>query len=507
MTGSWFRHSALGLLLGVVVAVSGAEKATANWLTKILSEAGEAGSKGAMRGAHHVDPDLGTAVRHLKGLPDKPGLNALAVDAGLEGHWRFVNRSGETYTAGNADELARVRDSLLPGSNGKLSLYLTPDTVFDQRGLLKDLPPDADLYIATKSGSHRIVRVAGEGGETLFAQVRPSLSVRLDTADLFTETLFQLDRPLKPKSLRILALETGSADALTAVPRFDPATRAALIDRIDPQRLAGAMRSVRGQTVILTGRIENKTLKFLDGDGGEAALSLDSLRRAAHEADVNLVIVRAETPRQPGGRNWLWQTASIPGLETALKQTTFGDFLAAIGAKDAGLTITARRDAFGRVVIDALPPGSPDAPLTDTLTGWVDALAGDAMGRIAVAGIEADLRDKDRQTELDWRLIPAIPSVIQIGYLASLGMGLFGLGTAWRWWGRVWPPEERGEYGGRIGYGAARGARAVLFTLVFLPLVGLPIFLRYVWLQVWRGVTIPFRVLRWLKDRLVLRTG
>jgi hypothetical protein len=129
------------------------------------------------------------------------------------------------------------------------------------------------------------------------------------------------------------------------------------------------------------------------------------------------------------------------------------------------------------------------------------------MGRIAVAGIEADLRDKDRQTELDWRLIPAIPSVIQIGYLASLGMGLFGLGTAWRWWGRVWPPEERGEYGGRIGYGAARGARAVLFTLVFLPLVGLPIFLRYVWLQVWRVVTIPFRVLRWLKDRLVPRPG
>jgi hypothetical protein len=40
-----------------------------------------------------------------------------------------------------------------------------------------------------------------------------------------------------------------------------------------------------------------------------------------------------------------------------------------------------------------------------------------------------------------------------------------------------------------------------------LPLVGLPIFLRYVWLQVWRVVTIPFRVLRWLKDRLVPRPG
>lgn len=508
MTTALLRTIVHVLMLGVIAAIFGAQSAAeANWLTKILSEAGEAGGKGAARGLHHLDPDLGSAVRQLKALPEKPGFNALAADAGSEGHWRFVNRKGEIYTAGNADEHARVRDQLLPGSTGKLSLYLTPDTVFDHRAMLQDLPPDSELFIATKSVSHRIVRAVGEGREVLYAEARPNLRVRLTSADLFAEALFHIDRPLKPKSLRILSLETGSADGLTAVPRFDPANRAALVDRIDPQRVTGALNSVRGQTVILTGRVEGKVLRFIDAAGGDGSLSLDALRAAARDADVNLVIVRAETPRQPGGRNWLWQTTSIPGLDTALKQPTFGDFLASLGARDAALTVTAQRDGFGRVVIEALPPSSAAAPITDTLTGWVDALAGDVMGRIAVAGIEADVRDKDRQTELDWRFIPGIPSVIQIGYMVSLALGLFGLGTAWGWWGRIWPPEDRGEYGVRIGYVAARGARAALFALIFLPLIGLPIFLRYVWLQIWGIVTIPFRVLRWLRDRLIPRPG
>lgn len=501
------QRSCAVVLLVLALAWATAAPAAANWLTKALDHAGDSAGKGAMRGLNGLDPDLGTALSHVKALPERADVQALAAEAGQEGHWRFVNARGETFTAASADELARVRESLLPGTTGKLALYLTPDTIFAQRALLADLPEGSEIFIATRSGTHRVVREGGPGGQTLLAEIRPNLRVQLISEDLFAETLFQLGQPLKPSSLRILALETGSADALTALPRFDSATRMALVDRIDPARLATSLQRVRGQTVILTGNIEEGTLRFIDAGGGSGSLPLDAVRAAARDADVNLVIVKAVTPRQPGGRNWLWQTTSVPGLDAAVKQPIFGDFLAAIGAKDTPLTVTSHRDGAGRVVLDALPPPLAEQPITDALTGWVDAMAGEALGRIAVAGIEADVRDKDRQTELDRRIIPGLPSWIPIAYLLALCLAVFDLGTVRRWWSRLWPPEDRAEYGGALGYWLARGVRGLLFVLVFLPVVGVPAFVRYLGVQAWAIVTAPVRLLRWLRGRLAPRAG
>jgi len=81
----------------------------------------------------------------------------------------------------------------------------------------------------------------------------------------------------------------------------------ALVDRLDPARLASSLDHVQGQTVVLTGRIENDALSFIDANGGDGSLPLEDIRTAARNADVNLVVVKSETRRQPGGKNWLWQ--------------------------------------------------------------------------------------------------------------------------------------------------------------------------------------------------------
>ena len=51
---------------------------------------------------------------HVKALPDQPSGIALAAQATQEGHWRFVNKAGETFTAGTPEELKRVAAVLLP---------------------------------------------------------------------------------------------------------------------------------------------------------------------------------------------------------------------------------------------------------------------------------------------------------------------------------------------------------------------------------------------------------
>lgn len=489
---------ALTLLAGLLTATA---PASPNWLTKTLEHAGDAG-KAPSRGIHALDDDLGHALSHVIALPDRPGIHPLAAEAGQEGHWRFVNAKGESYTAANAGELGRMRDSLLPGTSGKLALYLTAKTVTKRRAFLRDLPPEAELFVTTRSEAYRLVREGSGETEIVLAQMKPNLRARLESEDLFAETLFQLNQPLKPSQLRVLALETGSADSLAAVPRFDHETRMALVDRLDPARLSSSLKQVQGQTVILTGRIESDILSYIDANGGSGSLPLDAVRNAVRDADVNLVIVKAQTPRQPGGKNWLWQTAAIPGLDAAVKQPTFGDFLARIAPDTEPLTIVARRDGFGRVVLEAMPPSGSAAPLSDSFADWMDSLAGDAMGHIAIAGFEADLRDESRQTELDRRIIPGILSSLQMSYLLALASSLVGLGTGWSWWTRIWPAEDRAEYGSYIGYALARLVRGLVFVLVFLPLVGLPLFLRYVGLQLWAFLTAPVRAARWLRGRL-----
>jgi hypothetical protein len=493
------------LLLVTALALGQSPAAMANWLTNALEHAGDAG-KGVARGVVGLEQDLGRAVAHIKSLPERSGSAVLAAQAGQEGHWRFVNAKGESYTAANATELASVRATLLPGTTGQLSVYLTPDTVFEQHALLKDLPADANLQIATRSGAYPVIRRNSGDRDLLFAEVRPNLHVRLDNEDIFAETLFQLGQPLKPSNVRVLALESGSLDALTSVPRFDVATRTALVDTIDPARLAASFGRVRGQTVVLTGRIDGGSLVFLDAGGGAGRLPLDDVRKAARVADINLVIVKTENPRQPGGKNWLWQTATIPGLDQAVKQPLFGDFLSAISPQASPLTISGYRDSGHRIVLDVLPSGS-SVPLTDTVAGWFDTIAGEAMGRIATTGFEADLNDEQRQRDLDLRIFPGLPSSVQFGYLLLVAMGLFGLRTAWTLWARVWPPEDRSEYASTWGYGVARAVRGLLFALMFLPLVGLPMFVRYLGLQVWTLLTAPIRALRWLREWLVPRPG
>ena len=104
---------------------------------------------------------LDHAAAHIKALPDRPDGIALAAQATQEGHWRFVNKAGETFTAGTPDELKRVASVLLPEAkaNAKLSLHVTPDTVFQHRAALKELPKSAELLVVLGDESYRILSV------------------------------------------------------------------------------------------------------------------------------------------------------------------------------------------------------------------------------------------------------------------------------------------------------------------------------------------------------------
>ncbi|HXF53982.1 MAG TPA: hypothetical protein VNK52_07650 [Hyphomicrobiaceae bacterium] len=496
----------LALLAVVFATATLAGPAKADWLSRLIALGEKTGSKAARHGGSALD----NAAIHLKALPPNVKGPALVAEVGPEGHWTFANRAGERFTAGSPEELDRVAGVLAPegakGARGRLTIVLGEDTVLRQRTALKDLPKNADLRMASGGQNYALLRWGEGATEKLFAEVRPSLLVELGEQRAFREALWQLDRPLARADIRVLALDPKGPQTLSPAPKIDPATGQTLTDRIDPYQLPAALRSVGGQTVILTGRIEGRFLYFRPGSGSERGVMLQDLTAAAEAADVNLIVLQSATPRQPGSRNWLWQRMAVDGLDEARERATLADFINALGAAQGKLVVSVREVGQNRVSLTALPIAGESTPRSGVGSILTDIVA-DITGRVVTTAIEADLKSEARERELEQRIIPGIPSDIQFGYLGFLIIGLMGLTVARRWWLRVWPATQREEYGAAIGYQAARLIRLLMFVLVFLPLIGLPAFLWGLGLQVWSWLMLPVRGWRRLMERRSAQPG
>jgi len=488
--GSTVRRSILFALL-FAAAISAAQ---ANWFSKFAREAGEAGTKTAKYGAGGLDQ----AAAYIKALPATGKGAALAAHATPEGHWKFVNRDGELFTAGTPGELERAVPTLLPEkvSNTKLTIYLTEETIFGERALLKELPGDASLHVMVGKNSFPLVRRAASTGDKLFAEVRPNLIVEIADQKLFNEAIAQLERPLSRSSIRTLSLEPGGSKTLSSAPRLEPGTKNALVDSVDPANLDDALRSVRGQTVLVTGRIEDNLLFFRQESGPEQSLKVLDLIGAAENADVNLVILHAQAPRQPGGRNWLWQRISVDGLDAAVKRATLGDFLDGLAASRGQFNVTAAREGSGRVIVRATPDGSAAQPITGVVGEWLSVATSQITGNVIVDAVDVHARDEARQRELDRRIIPWVPWNYQFAYIVGLLAGMLGWSVARRWWARIWPPEQREEYRGATGYRAAVSVRFLAFLFIFLPIVGVPALIVSMLQYVWSILILPLRLFR-----------
>jgi hypothetical protein len=379
---------------------------------------------------------------------------------------------------------------------------MTDDTVLRYRTALKALPPGAELFVVSGAESYRLLRRADGSVERFFVEVRPNLVVEMSDQRLFGEVMWQLARPLDKASVRVLALEPGGPSTLPAGPRLDKASKRALIDVIDPASLPAAMGSVRGQTIVITGRIDRDLLYVQPSSGAERSLLLKDLFKASEDADVNLIVLHAaSTPRQPGGRNWLWLTVEVTGLEQALQRARMADFLNALGGTGRRLLAVAlpigKRTVLDLTLAGDLPGGVGSRPVSDLLTGMVSEIA----GKVTATAVQANLRSAERQQELDRRLLPGVPSTWQVVYVALAFIGLFGVPQSRAWWQRVWPPEDANEYAGRIGYWAARIVRGAAYALVFLPFTA-PVAAPYnLFRQVAEGLAGPVRLLRWLTGR------
>ena len=168
----------IGIFVPALMSISAPVRA--NIFTKVLKEAGEAGSKAAR---HGLDIPGGVG-RFIAKLPQKPGHLALAAHATPEGHWKFVNGKGEVFTAASPEEMSRVLKMLSPDGaapDAKLSLYLSEETLFENARYLDKLPKGSVHHIVVGEQSFLLDVVSKGGGISRFARVRPNVLVPLSS--------------------------------------------------------------------------------------------------------------------------------------------------------------------------------------------------------------------------------------------------------------------------------------------------------------------------------------
>ncbi len=485
-----------GVLAAVALIVSAAAAAVVLGPSRALAQ------QDGARVPRHPSAALEHAARYMMALPGKADSVALAAQGTQEGHWRFVNRAGEMFTVGTPDEMKRVISVLYPEANAsaRVLLYLTGDTVFRHRATLKALPASADLNMVVRGRSYRLRRVSSEP-ERLLAEVRSNLGLETRDERLFHELLWHLRRPLRAARVRVLALEPGGPSALAAWPRIDPATGRALVDVIDPARLPAAIGSVTGQMLIVVGRVEAGVLHIRASSGQEHRLPVSALIEAAADADANLIVLQTgATPRQPSGRNALWQGTQGPDAEAALQRAEVADLLSGLAGPGRRLALAASA-AGERAVLDMTASSDPEgSPPAQSAAGRLSGLVGELTARAVLTGVQANLVGAEQQRELDRRLLAAIPAALQTGYLAAVALGLLGVPVARVWWSRIWAPESASEYAVRGGYWAACAVRHLVFLLLFVPLVAAAAAPYSVAREVWEGIRAPGRAWRWRSD-------
>lgn len=478
-----------GLSVSWLAAVI-AEPARANIFTNILREAGEAGGKAATHGAANLGA-VGKAASHLKGL-GAARRGALAGHATPEGHWQFVNREGQVYTAGTPEEMKRVLSTLAPDAvaagDSRMTLYVSEDSVFQNRSALAELPKDAEIHVVTDGGAFAVL---GRAGEELAVRVMPHLTMRLADRALFDEAIFYLGRPFNRANVRTVGFEPGGKPSVPSAPTLDPETKLPVADIVDPAHLRSAFGSIRGQTVVVTGRVENAKLVITSSKGNETSFDVGDVVASARARDINLIVLHTESARQPGALNWLWQRMEVGGLSDAGQAINNGDFLEALAARRGDFELAGSTDGAGRVHFSVRQRAA--GGLVDGATDFLGEAVGHVTGEIVAHAADVYAMDENAQSEREARLIPGVPTYMQYPYLVSLVAGVLAWSTARGWWQRVWPAQASPAAGGRLLHGLRQMPRELIYWLGFLPVAGLPALLIQTLVQFWLTVTAPFR--------------
>lgn len=404
---------------------------------------------------------LEEAFSFIQRVPPPPDTAVLAAQGTPEGHWRFVNKSGEMFTVGTPDEMKRVVTVLYPDATTgtRLALYMTEDTLLGKGVRFSVLPSGAERHIVV---GQRAYRLLPPEEAPRYAQIRLNVGVDVRGNPLLKESLRRLAEPLSKAGVRLLALDPRGPGKL---PQEAPdAGKAIQGEPINPADLEAALAGLTGSTVVVCARGEGDLVFTRPAGGLERSLPVSELLAGAEGAEVTLLVLQF----------------------TSLRPSVAGSACPDGGRSPAELTLAD--------ILDAAAVQSRQAPVAVALAGRLKALDAVVVGNLA-GGTEIRLGDA-RLRHQGWGLRVGLP--LPALYIGLLLLGWLGTPVARNWWAKLWRAGDASDYAGHAGHWAARMVSFLVFAFVFQPLTAVLTAPANLAPQIWGAVRSVARAVRWV---------
>lgn len=236
-----------------------------------------------------------------------------------------------------------------------------------------------------------------------------------------------------------------------------PAHSLAISEGVTSNALKNAPQQLRGQTVVLVGSINNGNIKV----AGEQ-FSLGQLRNQADQYDLSLIVLESS------------DKLSAVDISRRIKLTTrngvpqsTGEFLSNIVDPSANTIYEIAASGKNQVLISQ-----------QTITQATTTTPGPATS-VAIAvrlGIRAAIifrPSESRQSELNLRILPWLPSLVGIYLLVSSLIGIYLYRRSNAFLGLLWPSPSRERFPHPLAFYPLAGLRFTVLLGLVIPIFGL----------------------------------
>ena len=436
----------------------------------------------------HSDVDV--PIQALK-LPEGISNEYVSViRPDINGHWQIKQSDGSVFALPDSMNLGFLP---IPPRALVMSVHDLPKdfTLFEK------LPPRLPVFVQSDS-------------KKLFELKRPtqrdkhwhidshSVSVPVKDANALQAAIWHLQRPLMDLSSHMLVLDEQSDKLLSTKQNQQTEYFEARV--VGVSNLLQALPTMKYETVVLVGNVQKGIIKRRPTDSD--SISLNALKRAAKEHDINLVIINSANTDK-----------AIKVIVEHFKQNTFPEI---------GLTTSEFFDQFARSKHEILELTVKSSGESQTLVqlhgrrGFIEpSNIEKSEGSLAVAevadhtlvkGISLYHPDEVRSEELGQRIFPFVHSNVQFYLIISSILGLITLGTSWGFWTRTWSLTRPVGFVQWGVYFIIWPVHKLLFLLVFIPVLGFFSFAFVVLKTTWRIVYwISIKPLLWLYHKKIER--
>ena len=409
------------------------------------------------------DTDVNVPMNKVNLPEDIKGFSTEAIKMDANGDLVVIHADGSRTPLQLVNKANKKNKALI------ISEYNLPQ---DLKGL-NAIPKEFPLFIKDKANNiYEITR------GTEYKLKYKNVAIKISDRDALKEAFWFFQKPSHKKQPRYIQL-TNSSEDLT-VKKYGNNTG---IEKADISHLMNTISKMRNHSIVLAAKVKNGRLYT---GNRSFSINMSELKKVADENDLQLTVLSTDNPHK-----------ALRDISRKIKpeykdgqlqyQTTAQYFNLIAGTNKASeIEISVSGRGNRQLAVQWIRKDQDQKSKVKRSSELVMLPLHASLHSITVLQ-----PDRERQNELDARIIENVNSWIQFYIISSSVLGVIAIGTSWRLWKKIWQPDKPKETAWSIRYYLLLVIHRLLFLLIHLPLLGLISF-------IWMLIYISYRIINFI---------